>query len=119
MNDVTDDELAWLYRNCLFTAYPSLYEGWGLPISESLSFGKLCIASNGRAMEEAGRGLCLHLNPADVDQWERSIRTLLIDPARRAELEMKIKASYQASQWKSVSDLIFNIARSSRQRTTA
>ncbi len=41
----TDAELAFLYRHCLFTVFPSLYEGWGLPIGESLWFGKLCIAS--------------------------------------------------------------------------
>jgi glycosyltransferase involved in cell wall biosynthesis len=116
MNNVTDGELASLYRNCLFTVYPSLYEGWGLPIGESLSFGKLCVASSGRAMEEAGGSLCLHLNPIDIDQWERTIRTLLADPAQRAEREIKIKASYKATDWKSVSDTIFDIARSSPPR---
>ena len=36
LHGVSDEELAWLYRNCCFTCYPSFAEGWGLPISESL-----------------------------------------------------------------------------------
>ena len=45
----SDSELAWLYRNCLFTVYPSFVEGWGLPVGESAWFGKYCIASSNSA----------------------------------------------------------------------
>ncbi len=41
-----DQVLAALYRNARFTLFPSFYEGWGLPVSESLAFGKVCLASN-------------------------------------------------------------------------
>ena len=41
-----DVELAWLYRHCRFTLFPSLAEGYGLPVAESLAFGKRCIASD-------------------------------------------------------------------------
>ena len=50
MSNLGDDGLGWLYQNCLFTVYPSMYEGWGLPIGESLSFGKYCIASKSSSM---------------------------------------------------------------------
>ena len=36
LHDASDEELAWLYRHCQFSVYPSFYEGWGLPIGESL-----------------------------------------------------------------------------------
>ena len=42
----TDEELAWLYGRSRFTVFPSLAEGWGLPIGESSWFGKPCVASN-------------------------------------------------------------------------
>ena len=42
-----DAELAALYRGCLFTVFPSLYEGWGLPVTESLAFGKPCLVARG------------------------------------------------------------------------
>ncbi len=38
--------LASLYRGARFTIFPSLYEGWGLPVTESLGYGKVCIASS-------------------------------------------------------------------------
>jgi len=40
VHGVADDGLAWLYENCQFTIYPSMYEGWGLPIAESLAYGR-------------------------------------------------------------------------------
>jgi glycosyltransferase involved in cell wall biosynthesis len=69
----TDGELAWLYRNCAFSVYPALYEGWGLPVSESLDFGKLCITSNRSSLPEAGEGLTDLLDPFDRTEWTNRI----------------------------------------------
>ena len=49
VEDPTDAELAALYQGCQFTVFPSLYEGWGLPVTESLAFGKPCLASSATA----------------------------------------------------------------------
>src|SRR5262249_15567171 len=46
LSGASDTELVALYERCLFTLFPSLYEGWGLPVSEALSAGKFCISSN-------------------------------------------------------------------------
>ncbi len=46
LQGVADAELAGLYDACLFTAFPSLSEGYGLPVAESLAHGKLCVASD-------------------------------------------------------------------------
>ena len=40
LNNVSDSGLSWIYEKCLFTIYPSMYEGWGLPVAESLAYGK-------------------------------------------------------------------------------
>ena len=55
----TDRELAWLYGRAAFTVFPSLAEGWGLPIGESLWFGKPCVASDATSMPEVGGPLWL------------------------------------------------------------
>ena len=52
LHGVPDDRLAALYEHCLFTLYPSFYEGWGLPVSESLSYGKVPAISRTSSLPE-------------------------------------------------------------------
>ena len=47
-----DTELEMLYRQCLFSAFPSAYEGWGLPVGESIWFGRMCVAANNSSLPE-------------------------------------------------------------------
>jgi len=99
LHGASDGELSWLYRNCLWTLYPSLYEGWGLPISESLAHGKLCLASNSSSLPEAGQGLARHFDPQDFRAWEEAIRALLRSPETVAEAEQRIRESYRPMTW--------------------
>ena len=73
LKDVSDQELAWLYANCRFTVYQSFYEGWGLPIAESVSKGIPCIASNTSSMLEVAPGFIKHFNPASPDEYLKAI----------------------------------------------
>ncbi|NBP51461.1 MAG: glycosyltransferase family 1 protein, partial [Actinobacteria bacterium] len=50
----SDPELAWCYANAAFTCYPSRYEGWGLPVTESLAFGIPCLSSDAASLPETG-----------------------------------------------------------------
>ena len=68
--NVDDEELAWLYENCLFTVFPSEAEGWGLPISEALDRGKYCLASDNTSLKEAGEGLVFHASLQDRQAWK-------------------------------------------------
>jgi glycosyltransferase involved in cell wall biosynthesis len=99
---VTDSGLAWLYENCMFTVYPSLYEGWGLPIGESLAYGKVCIASSTSSLVEAGQGLCLHIDPLDFMTWYHTVTQLILDSPRRLALEAKIRSTFKARSWHQV-----------------
>lgn len=76
-----DLELQHLYKNCLFTVYPSFYEGWGLPIGESLWHGKVCATSNVSSMPEAGGTRCEYFDPADPRDMAQVIERLITDPA--------------------------------------
>jgi glycosyltransferase involved in cell wall biosynthesis len=87
-----------LYAECCFTVFPSLYEGYGLPIAESLFFGKACIASSTTAMPEASQGLAIHLDPDDAEAWTRAVETLL-DPQRRRAAEADIAARFKRITW--------------------
>src|SRR5262245_9735558 len=59
---LSDAELQQAYRSCLFTVFPSLCEGWGLPIAESLAHGKFCIASNRTSIPELRLNLIHYLD---------------------------------------------------------
>jgi glycosyltransferase involved in cell wall biosynthesis len=89
----TDRELAWLYGKCAFTAFPSFSEGWGLPVGESLWFGKACVASNATAIPEVGGELCLYGDPCDLESFAPAILRLSHDRQFRDELTARIRAS--------------------------
>jgi len=78
--NVVDDELKSLYQNCLFTIYPSSYEGWGLPVSESLDFGKAVITTSVSSMPEAGMDFAKYVPPADPRALSKAIGEFLDDP---------------------------------------
>lgn len=77
LEDVSDNELAWLYGNAKFTIFPSLYEGWGLPVGESLWFGTPCIASNLSSVPEVGGGLVHYFDPMNITEMAQIIERTL------------------------------------------
>lgn len=70
----SDIELAQLYKRCKFTIYASHYEGWGLPISESMYFGKPVIHFNNSCLTEVSAGAAYVVN--DCQGLERAIKDL-------------------------------------------
>lgn len=70
--DATDEELTWLYSNCRFTVFPSLFEGWGLPVGESLWFGKPCICFDNSSLPEVGGGGAILCQTRE--QFETTVR---------------------------------------------
>ena len=99
LNHVNDSELKKLYENALFSLYPSLYEGWGLPIAESLSLGKIVLCSNQGSIPEVAGDLGIYLDPWDVESWANEIYSLIIDDKKRHDLEKKIREHYQRRTW--------------------
>jgi glycosyltransferase involved in cell wall biosynthesis len=99
LDDVVDEELAWYYRNCEFTVYPSVYEGWGLPISESLSLGKYCVAGNKTSLPEAGGDLVDYFDPLDFVGCHKLIHRALTDPDYVKQREQQIRANYVPYTW--------------------
>jgi glycosyltransferase involved in cell wall biosynthesis len=96
---ITDAELSWLYKNCLFTIFPSFYEGWGLPIAESLSFGKVTLSSNTSSLTEVGLDMADYFSPFSTDELKLLISTYL-DKTKRSSREKSIAVSYKPKNWK-------------------
>ena len=90
---VSDAELEAAYRECTFTVYPSLIEGFGLPVLESLARARPCICSAGGALgESANGGGCITLPVVDADGLAAAMQSLLNSPAEREALAAAARA---------------------------
>ncbi len=79
---VDDDTLVELYRRADFTVYPSLIEGFGVPIVESLAFGKPCLCADTGVMAElAAEGGCLTVDVHSAEALSQGIERLLAEPS--------------------------------------
>lgn len=117
LSDVDDNDLDWFYRNCSFTVFPSLYEGWGLPVAESLSYGKLCITSGHTATREIAPDLTELLDPYDFKAWRDRISFYLDSPAALERMEEKIRTEYRAHSWDQAVEEIVGAADSTAMLT--
>ena len=116
MHHVTDEELAWLYRNCAFTVFPSLYEGWGLPLVESLARGRFCLASNAASLPEAGGEWAEYLDPWDLPAWVERLSHYMRHPEEVAARNERIAREFRAPKWSDCAGTIHQVVLSAQSR---
>jgi glycosyltransferase involved in cell wall biosynthesis len=97
---VDDGELAWLYRNCFANLYPSLFEGFGLPVLEGMQFGAPTIASNASSIPEVAGDAAILLHPEDVEAWAQAMLRLANDAGARAAFGLRAAARASAFDWR-------------------
>lgn len=85
LHDVNDEELMNLYEGCLFFVYPSLYEGFGLPILEAMAFSKAVLISNSSSMAEFPVDERFKVEPTDADAFKEKIAFLVDNELARIE----------------------------------
>lgn len=108
-SSVNDRALASLYEHALFTIYPSRYEGWGLPVSESLAFGKVVITARNSSLSEAGGDLATYFTPEDLQDFVTQIETLGLDWGNRMKRERVIaEAQRKSITWSDVADTLLH-----------
>ncbi len=110
LSKISDDELATLYRNCAFTIYPSSYEGWGLPVTESFSHGKACLVANISSLPEAGGDLADYFDIDSERDFLTKLERLIDDEAYRSGREKLIKASFKPRSWTEIATEIVDAA---------
>jgi glycosyltransferase involved in cell wall biosynthesis len=99
IDDVDDAALDWLYRNCLFTAYPSTYEGWGLPVGESLSYGKICLATAASSIPEIAPAATDLLDGTNRQLWAARIQFYAGSATARTAREQQIHERFTTTSW--------------------
>lgn len=86
---VDDETLACLYGGCVAFTFPSLYEGFGLPVLEAMQCGAPVITSNVTALPEVAGDAALLVDPTDTDAIAHAIRRVLAEPELRATLRAR------------------------------
>jgi glycosyltransferase involved in cell wall biosynthesis len=83
LGDVSDEELAALYRGARCLVYASLYEGFGIPVAEALACGCPIVTSSGSAMEEIAGVDATYVDPGDVESIREGIDRAFAPAPRR------------------------------------
>lgn len=94
---VSDKDLPAFYRGARFTVVPSLGEGWGLPVQESLVHGVPCIASGVGGLTEAGQDLARYVDPGNPDELFAAMVHWVTDDGALAEARARIRRRFQAA----------------------
>ncbi len=102
---IDDDTLVWLYANAFATAMPTLAEGFGLPVVESLLHGTPTLVSDIPVMREIGGGCALYFDNRDERDFAHLVDSLLSDEAAYADARAKA-ASYVGVTWHEVGERI-------------
>ena len=106
----SDAELQVLYKHSLFTITASQYEGWGLPIGESLAYGKTAVVSKTSSMPEVGGDMVEYCDPSSIDSILQACKKLIQDPERRKNLEARISKALLRQWDDAANDLLSVVA---------
>jgi glycosyltransferase involved in cell wall biosynthesis len=99
----SDEELAGLMRGALCLAYPSLWEGFGIPVLEAMLCGTPVVTSERSAMAEVAAGAAVLVEPTDAESIADGIRTAI---ERREELRAAGLARAVSFSWSSTADAV-------------
>lgn len=108
---VDDEDLPSLYSGADLFLFPSLYEGFGLPLLEAMACGVPVISSNASSLPEVGRDTAVYLSPHDGQSWSRTIIDLLKNDEKRQALGEKGVAHAATFSWKKTAVQLLKIYR--------
>lgn len=95
-----DEELGYLYRSALAYIFPSLYEGFGIPMVEAFQFQTPIAAANNSCLPEIGADAALYFDPLSEEAIANSIEMLINNPSIRIELTQKATNRLAIFSWK-------------------
>jgi glycosyltransferase involved in cell wall biosynthesis len=106
LGPVSDAELAALYAGCTVFAYPSLAEGFGLPVLEAMQAGAAVLTSDRSSLPEVGGDAVEYVDPDDTTSIREGLARLLGDLGRRTELRIKARERAARFSWDRHAELV-------------
>jgi len=106
LRDPSDAELRALYGGCLFSIFPSLYEGWGLPVTEALALGVPVLCSSATALPEAGGEFARYFDPENAGECRRAVAALIDDPVALETWREDIRRRYRPTPWSATAQAV-------------
>jgi glycosyltransferase involved in cell wall biosynthesis len=108
---VDDNALQWLYENCFAFVYPSLWEGFGLPVLEAMSLGAPVITSNVTSLPEVAGDACLLVDPLDEGALAHTMERIVREPGLRERLAAAGSARSRLFTWERTAKLVLEVYR--------
>jgi glycosyltransferase involved in cell wall biosynthesis len=106
---LTDQQLSFVYRNAFAYVFPSLNEGFGLPLLEAFSFGLPVLASNSTSLPEVGGDAALYFDPSKPHDIADKMERLINDPSLRNELIQKGSRRLEDFSWENTGDTLVRL----------
>jgi glycosyltransferase involved in cell wall biosynthesis len=109
LSEVTIDSLTCLYKKADLFVFPSLYEGFGLPVLEAMACGCPVIVSNVSSLPEIAGDAGLLIDPHSVDEIASAIENVLSDSQLREDMKQKGLERAKQFSWEKTAEDILNI----------
>jgi alpha-1,3-rhamnosyl/mannosyltransferase len=106
---VSDAALAELYRRCAVFCYPSLGEGFGLPVLEAMAAGAAVLTSGVSSLPEVGGEAVEYADPLDVASIAAGLQRMLGDESRRAELGRRARERAREFTWEGFAERVLGV----------
>lgn len=106
---VSDAELIWLYRACYANVYPTLFEGFGLPVLEGMQFGAATLTSNTSSIPEVAGQAAWLLDPLDTEAWAQALLMLSKHPEKRDQMQRDAQIQAKQFVWKDSAMALLNL----------
>ncbi len=108
---VSDNELIWLYKNCFAFVFPSVYEGFGLPVLEAMSMGAPVIASRTSSIPEVAGDAAHYIDPYRREDMAAAFYRMANDNEYRLDLKSKAAAQAKKFSWKKCATEVLEVYR--------
>ncbi len=106
---ITDAQLSYLYQQANAYVFPSLNEGFGLPLVEAMQYQVPTAAANNTALTEVGADAAIYFDPKDTKQMAVQIEILLNDQTIRTQLKKAAQDRMKIFNWKHASETISGV----------